>query len=104
MAYTLSALLPRKQALVGTVFVALVMGAFINGLDPSLRQTRGTFLQVGPALLPFPVACSKVSATSWPGLQRLSYYLGLQHSPYCLELSHSSCCLAGACHCRLTCQ
>jgi hypothetical protein len=44
VAYTLCALLPKKQTLVGTVFVALVMGAFINGIDPSLRQTRSSII------------------------------------------------------------
>ena len=41
VAYMLSAALPPKSTLVATVFLCLIVGAFISGLDPTVAQSRG---------------------------------------------------------------
>jgi hypothetical protein len=41
IAYLLSASLPPKSTLVATVFLCLVVGAFISGLGPTVADARG---------------------------------------------------------------
>ena len=45
VAYAISALLPPGSTLVATVFLCLVVGAFISGLDPTVAEVRGTFME-----------------------------------------------------------
>lgn len=45
IAYLLSASLPPKSTLVATVFVCLVVGAFISGLGPTVAAVRGTWTE-----------------------------------------------------------
>ena len=46
MAYLISALLPPSTVLMTGVFVALILGAFVQGLTPTIASSRGTFLEV----------------------------------------------------------
>ena len=41
VAYAISALLPPGSTLVATVFLCLVVGAFVSGLEPTVAAVRG---------------------------------------------------------------
>ncbi|GFH16214.1 uncharacterized protein HaLaN_12594, partial [Haematococcus lacustris] len=45
-AYLVAATLPPSTVLMSGVFVALIMGAFVQGLTPTIAAGRGTFLEV----------------------------------------------------------
>jgi ABC-2 type transporter len=45
VAYVFSALLPPGSTLVATVFLCLVVGAFISGLETTVASSRGTFME-----------------------------------------------------------
>jgi hypothetical protein len=46
MAYMISALLPPSTVLMTGVFIALILGAFVQGLTPTIASSRGTLLEV----------------------------------------------------------
>lgn len=46
LAYLVSVSVPESAALMTGVFIALIMGAFLNGLSPSTPSAEGTFLEV----------------------------------------------------------
>ena len=41
-AYAISAVLPTGSTLVATVFLCLVTGAFVSGLEPTVAEARGS--------------------------------------------------------------
>ncbi|CAD7704522.1 unnamed protein product [Ostreobium quekettii] len=45
VAYMVSAFLPRQSVLVAGVFVTLIFGAFVTGLDPPISSFRGTAVE-----------------------------------------------------------
>ncbi|KXZ50300.1 hypothetical protein GPECTOR_17g939 [Gonium pectorale] len=45
MAYLVSAVLPPQSVLMAGVFIALICGAFLHGLSPTLAAARGTALE-----------------------------------------------------------
>jgi hypothetical protein len=101
MAYAMCASLPKSQAQVASVFLALVMGAFINGLNPSLRAARGSVMEDIQALSYSRWAMELLSIEEF-GCAHTSHAVTLTWHDWTFALScacGSSCCFCPAACC-----